>query len=81
MLLKNISVGGAYTEYVNGQNFQLIKNLQASPLALAVRMPESQEPALVNCEVSRIHITGNSIGVGLRFLRTLKDESQVVVIE
>ena len=72
VLLRNISVGGAYTEYVNGQNFQLIKNLQASPLALAVRMPESQEPAVVECEVSRIHISGNCVGVGLRFVSTLE---------
>jgi len=77
VLLKNISVGGAYTEYINGQGSQLIKNLQVSQLALVVRMPESQEPAVVDCEMSRIHITGNCIGVGLRLLSTLKDESQV----
>lgn len=73
VLLRSISVGGAYTEYVNGQNFQLIKNLQASPLTLAVRMPESQEPVVVECEVSRIHITDNSIGVGLRFIADSND--------
>ena len=73
VLLKNISVGGAYTEYMNGQGSQLIKHLQVSPLALVVRLPESQEPVLVDCEMSRIHITGNCIGVGLRFLSTLKD--------
>ena len=74
VLLKNISVGGAYTEYVSGQNFQLIKNLLASSLALAVRMPEAQEPVVVDCEVTRIHITETYLGVGLRFLSTLEDE-------
>jgi hypothetical protein len=70
VLLRNISVGGAYTEYVNGQNMQLIKSLQVSPLALAVRMPESKSAILVDCKVSRIHITGDCIGVGLHFIDT-----------
>jgi len=75
VLLKNISVGGAYTEYINGQGLQLIKDLQVSPLELVVRMPGSQWPIKVACEVSRIHITGDCMGVGLRLLGALKDKS------
>ena len=73
VLLRNISVGGAYTEYMNGQNFQLLMSLQVSPLALAVRMPESEGPVVMDCEVSRIHITDTCIGVGLHFIADTKD--------
>lgn len=77
VLLRNISVGGAYTEYINGRGFQLIKDLQVSPLALVVRLPGSQEPVVVDCIASRIHITGDCMGVGLRILNTPKDEKLV----
>ena len=73
VLLRNISVGGAYTEYMNGQNFQLLMNLKVSPLALAVRMPESRGPIVMDCEVSRIHITDICIGVGLNFIADIDD--------
>ena len=79
VLLRNITAGGAYTEYMNGQSFQLLKSLQISPLSLAVRMPESQEPIVMECEVSRIHITDTCIGVGLRFAETLNGESLIGV--
>ena len=73
VLLRNISVGGAYTEYMNGHNFQLLMSLQVSPLALAVRMPESKVPVVMDCEVSRIHITDICIGVGLHFIADADD--------
>ena len=73
VLLKNISVGGAYTEYVNGLGFQLINDLQVSQLELVVRMPGSQEPVVSNCKVSRIHITGDGLGVGLDFIADADD--------
>jgi hypothetical protein len=79
VLLRNITAGGAYTEYMNGQSFQLLKSLQISPLSLAVRMPESQEPIVMECEVSRIHITDTCIGVGLRFAEMLNGESLIGV--
>ena len=75
VLSRNITAGGAYTEYMNGQSLQLLKSLQISPLSLAVRMPESQEPVVMECEVSRIHITATCIGVGLRFAETLNGEN------
>ena len=74
VLLRNISVGGAYTEYMNGQNFQLLMSLQVSPLALAVRMPESRLPIVMDCEVSRINITDTRIGVGLHFLNGFNEK-------
>ena len=74
VLLRNISVGGAYTEYMNGQSLQLLQSLQVSSLELAVRMPESHEPVLMNCEVSRIHITDTCIGAGLRFINKSSEE-------
>ena len=67
VLLKNISVGGAYTEYMNGQNFQFIENFGVLPLALVVRMPNLQEPVVLDCEVKRIHATEGLVGVGLSF--------------
>ena len=68
VLLKNISVGGAYTEYMNGQGFQILEDLNVSPLEFVVRMPSSKIPLAVNCEARRINIAGGSVGVGLRFL-------------
>ena len=64
---------------MNGQNFQLLMSLRVSPLALAVRMPESQEPVVMECEVSRIQIAESCIGVGLRFVETLNGESLIDV--
>ena len=72
VLLKNISVGGAYTEYMNGQGFQILEDLNVSPLEFVVRMPSSKVPLAINCEVRRINIAGGSVGVGLRFLGALE---------
>jgi predicted transcriptional regulator len=74
VLLKNISVGGAYTEYMSGQSFQFIRNLGVLPLALAVRMPGLQEPVVLDCEVKRIHATEGFVGVGLGFTKEFEDE-------
>jgi len=74
VLLKNISFGGAYTEYMNDQNCQLIEDLGVLPMALAVRMPSLQEPVVLDCEVKRIHATEGFVGVGLRFTNEFNDE-------
>lgn len=75
VLLRNLSVGGAYTEYINGKGFQLFQDLQDSLLALIVRIPGSEEPVVLDCKVSRIHITSDRTGVGLRFLDSLRNEN------
>ena len=72
VLLKNISVGGAYTEYMNGQGFQILEDLNVSPLEFVVRMPSSKVPLAINCEARRFNIAGGSVGVGLRFLGVLE---------
>jgi predicted transcriptional regulator len=68
VLVKNISVGGAYTEYLNGKSFQLFEDLLDSQLALVIRMPKWQEPVALNCKVRRIQITRNCVDVGLSFI-------------
>jgi len=73
VLVKDISAGGAYTEYVNGENFELIKTLKISPFALVIRIPGSAEPVVLDCKASRIYITGNHVGAGLRFTKNLSD--------
>ena len=73
VILRNIGVGGAYTEYISGQGFRLIRDLQDSALELFARIPGAQEPISVECKVSRIHITGDCIGVGLRFLAEVRE--------
>ena len=67
VIVKNISSGGAYTEYINGQSFHLLKNLLFSSLGLVVRMPGFHESVELDCQVQRIHITKQSVGIGLRF--------------
>jgi len=68
VLLKNISVGGAYTEYMNGQGFKILEDLNVSPLEFVVRMPSSKVPLAINSEARRINIAGGSVGVGLSFI-------------
>jgi len=68
VLLKNISVGGAYTEYMNGQGFQILEDLNVSPLEFVVRMPSSKVPLAINSEARRINLAGGSVGVGLSFI-------------
>ncbi|UCG13389.1 MAG: hypothetical protein JSU72_02570 [Deltaproteobacteria bacterium] len=67
VLVKDISSGGAYTEYVSGNNLFFLKDIQVSPLALVVRMPGSPEPVELDSEPRRIHITRDHVGVGLSF--------------
>ena len=74
VLLKNISVGGAYTEYINGQGFKILDDLTESPLELVVRMPFAKEPLAIDCEARRISIAAGSIGVGLRFIGVLSEK-------
>ena len=74
VIIKNISVLGAYAEYMNGQHLQLIKNMSFDLLSLVVRMPGSSKPNTVDCEVRRIHVTEDFIGVGLRFINALNNE-------
>jgi hypothetical protein len=74
VLVKNIGVGGAYTQYINGQRFHLVKNLQTLPLALVVRMPASEESLVLDCKATRFQITKSAIGVGLRFIKVLKEQ-------
>ena len=67
VLIKNISAGGAYTEYMNGQIYRLFDNKQVSSLELAVRLPGFQKPVIFACETVRFHITSDYLGVGLRY--------------
>lgn len=75
VILRNISAGGAYTEYVNGQNIEISSYLQVSPLGLIVRMPGAQKPAALDCKVIRTHITRGSVGVGLSFTKVFDEDS------
>lgn len=74
VIVKNIGVGGAYTEYVNGQWFHLVKDLHDFPLALAVRTPGSMEPMELDSDVTRLLIAKDFVGVGLRFKCFLTQE-------
>ena len=67
VLLKDISVGGAYTEYVNGQSLRVLEDLQMSPLAMVVRLPREQQQIILTCQTRHIHITEETVGVGLYF--------------
>ena len=57
VVVKDISAGGAYTEYINGQNFYFFKKLPVTLLTLVVRLPGSLEPVALDCEMKRIHVT------------------------
>jgi predicted HicB family RNase H-like nuclease len=67
VLVRNISVGGAYTEYANGRSFELVRDLYQSQLELVVRMPGASGPVSLDCEPRRMHITRDYLGVGLQF--------------
>jgi hypothetical protein len=74
VVVKDISAGGAYTEYINGQNFLFFKNLQVALLELVVRLPGSRDPVMLDCKVKRIHVTKDSVGVGLQFPEIVSKE-------
>jgi len=73
VIVKNISAGGVYTEYINGHDFQIVRKLPFSPLALVVRMPGESESTELECKVQRVHVTEESVGVGLRFTEALDE--------
>ncbi len=68
VIVKNISPAGACTEYINGRNLSLFRDLHASPLTLVVRMPGSPEPAELECDVKHFSITRDLVRVGLCFV-------------
>ncbi len=80
VLLKNISAGGAYTEYMNGQIYRLFDNNQVSSLRLAVRLPGLQEAVSLECEAVRFHITRDCLGVGLRYTK-MTDQKIVAALD
>jgi hypothetical protein len=75
VIVRNISAGGAYTEYRNGHGFDFLQNMHDSRFSLVVRMPQSPEPVALDCEAKRIEITGDCLGVGLRFSTTIEGGS------
>ena len=79
VLIKNISSGGAYTEYMNGQVYRLFENEQPLSLELIVRFPGSQEPVELVCEPKRFHVTKECLGVGLHYTEMTKEMSLVTL--
>jgi hypothetical protein len=79
VLIKNISGGGAYTEYMNGRVYRIFENDQSSSLELIVRLPGSQEHVVFECEPKRFHVTKESVGVGLRYTK-LTDRKSLVAL-
>ena len=75
VLIKDISAGGAYTEYINGQIYHLFELNQVSSLELAVRLPGSQKPLALRCEPVRFHVTRESLCVGMRYKGTTDDQN------
>jgi hypothetical protein len=67
VIVRNLSVGGVYTEYANGRSFELVNDLYGSQLELVVRLPGASGPVSLECEPRRIHITKRCLGVGFRF--------------
>lgn len=75
VLIKDISAGGAYTEYINGQICHLFELDQVPSVELAVRLPGSQKPLALSCEPVRFHITRESLCVGMRYKGTIDDKN------
>ena len=75
VIVKNISATGAYTEYINGKNFSLLRDLQSSTFSLVVRLPRMQEAIELDSEIRRIQISDESVKVALRFIDILNEES------
>ena len=75
VLIRNISAGGAYTEFVNGQLFGLFQKYHSDLLELAVRLPGSREPVVFECEPKRFHITEECLGVGLHYTKMTAEKS------
>ena len=79
VLIKNISAGGAYTEYLNGKIYRLFEKDQVPSLELTVRLPGLDKPVVMECESVRFHLTRDCLGVGLRYTERI-DESSVAAI-
>lgn len=79
VILRDISVGGAYTEYADGQGFRILENLQISPFAMVVRLPGEQHQAVLPCQAKYFHITQEIVGVGLHFSKMMKEENMAVL--
>ena len=71
VLVKNISMGGAYTVYHNGFNFRILQELQAQPLRLFIKMPGARGPVELDCEARHFHITKDLTSVGIEFVNPL----------
>lgn len=80
VLIKNISAGGAYTEYLNGRLYRLFEKDQIPSLKLTVRLPGSKEPIALECEAVRFHLTKDCLGVGLRYTE-LADQKGVAALK
>jgi antitoxin component of RelBE/YafQ-DinJ toxin-antitoxin module len=79
VILKDISVGGAYTEYIDGQSLDIVKDLQVSPLALVVRLPGEKQQIVIHCQPRRFHLAQEILGVGLEFTEILDEKSKAVL--
>ena len=77
VLIRNISLGGAYTEYINGEKYRLFVNDTSLSLGLVARLPGSQEPLMLDCKPVRFHITRDYLGVGLRYTEMADAASQI----
>ncbi len=80
VLIKNISAGGAYTEYLNGQIYKLFEKNHKTSLKLTARLPGSRESVALECEAVRFHLTRDCLGVGLRYTE-LADQKTVAALK
>jgi len=79
VLIKNISAGGAYTEYVNGDLYRIFESEQPLSLELVAKLPGSSGPIELECEPTRFNIAEDRLGVGLHYTKIEKEASQVVL--
>ena len=75
VLIRNISAGGAYTEYLNGRIYRLFEKDGIPSLKLTVRLPGSMEAIALECEAVRFHLTRDCLGVGLRYTKHTDQKS------
>ena len=79
VLIKNISAGGAYTEYVNGDLYRIFESEQPLSLELVAKLPGSSLPVELKCEPMRFNIAEDRLGVGLRYTKIEKKAGQIVL--
>ena len=75
VLIRNVSAGGVYTEYLNGRQYPLFEKNQAWSLELAVRLPGLEMPVALECVAVRFHVTEDCLGVGLRYTESADSKS------